>query len=95
MSYTVPDQLDDLARAACKVRACWAHDSPAGRLADAVCDLSDVLDQIDAENPDAEPSERHWIEPDAGRDPLATPQGVIAPAMSDRGATFADLLHDA
>lgn len=62
MSYTVPDQLDDLTCAARKVRECWAHDLPAGRLADAVCELSDVLDQIDAENPEAEPTERHWIE---------------------------------
>jgi hypothetical protein len=94
MSCTVPDQLDDLTRAARRVRECWAQDSPAGRLADAVCELSDVLDQIDAEYPDAEPIERHYVEQDARRDPLATPQGVIAFAVADRGATLADLLDN-
>jgi hypothetical protein len=61
MSYTVPDQLDDLTRAARKVRECWAHDSAAGRLADAVCELSDTLDMIDAENPEPEPIQRKYL----------------------------------
>lgn len=72
MSYTVRDQLDDLTRAARKVRDCWAHDSPADRLADAVCELSDVLDQIDTENPDAEPTKPYWVEEPAAVD--ATPR---------------------
>lgn len=99
------------------MRTCWAHDSTAGRLADAVAELSDTLDLIDAENPwptccecgadmtEDAPRGRLYCPTgcgtgcdqrgDTGRDPLTTPAGVIASALADRGATFADLLDDA